>query len=258
MTVAVTVSLWYQDRADFHSFSTKGQLELSNCTQPEARAYFSTDGSSYLDEVILNSTFLHPVLMYWISKVCLLWQLLRTRQRVRYLHLVRPPTPAELRKSRRERRRDALLLKTIKCVCFTLVWPSRVNASLSFCFSVIQGFVFLRLYAFPDGVYKPEQLICWPVSSGKCYYEAVYQVTFASKWFSASLSDTYKSNTCLILQQRMWQHILVHPNAWGLVEVGSVKSWFTIQGCFSSTWGRMQSAILDLQVSKKAFTWTTL
>lgn len=57
MIVAVIVSLWYQKRADFHSFSTKGQLELSNWAPPEARSRFSTDGSSYLDKVGDNSTF---------------------------------------------------------------------------------------------------------------------------------------------------------------------------------------------------------
>lgn len=54
MTAAVSVSLWYKERADFHSFSTKDQFELS---PPESRSYFSTDGSSDLDEVNINSTF---------------------------------------------------------------------------------------------------------------------------------------------------------------------------------------------------------
>lgn len=57
MTVAVVVSLWYKERADFHSFSTNGQFELSNCPQPESRSYLSPDGSSYLDKVNINSTF---------------------------------------------------------------------------------------------------------------------------------------------------------------------------------------------------------
>lgn len=126
MTAAVIVSLWYKERADFHSFSTKGQFELSNCP-PDCPSNFSTNGSSDLDKVNINSTFWHPVLIYRILKVCLLWQLLRARQRLRYLRLVCPPTLVELRKSRRERRRDAVLLKTLRCVLLSPVWPSLVS-----------------------------------------------------------------------------------------------------------------------------------
>lgn len=64
LTVAVTAALWYQERADFQSFCTKGQLGLSKWPQPEARSYFSNDGSLYLDKVILNCIFPHPVLIY--------------------------------------------------------------------------------------------------------------------------------------------------------------------------------------------------
>lgn len=121
MTAAVIVSLWYKGRADFHSFSTKGQFELPNCP-PDCPSNLSTNGPSDLDKVNIDSTFWHPVLIYRILKVCLLWQLLRARQRLRYLRLVCPPTLVELRKSRRERRRDAVLLKTIRCVLLTPVW----------------------------------------------------------------------------------------------------------------------------------------
>ncbi|XP_056869276.1 polycystic kidney disease 1 like 1-like [Takifugu flavidus] len=93
MTAAVIVSLWYKERADFHSFSTKGQFELSNCPT-NLQSNFSANGSSDLAK------------------------LLRARQRLRYLRLVCPPTLVELRKSRRERRRDAVLLKTIRDLFF--------------------------------------------------------------------------------------------------------------------------------------------
>lgn len=148
MTAAVIVSLWYKERADFHSFSTKGQFELSNCPT-DSQSKFSTNGSSDLDKVNINSTFWHPVLIYRILKVCLLWQLLRARRRLRYLRLVCPPTLVELRKSRRERRRDAVLLKTIRCVLLSLVWPSLAGVSFPFfsslccsgiCFSVAPCF----------------------------------------------------------------------------------------------------------------------
>lgn len=136
MTAAVIVSLWYKERADFHSFSTKGQFELSNCPT-NLQSNFSANGSSDLAKVNINSTFWHPVLIYRILKVCLLWQLLRARQRLRYLRLVCPPTLVELRKSRRERRRDAVLLKTIRCVLLSPVWPSLVSVSFPFFFSVL-------------------------------------------------------------------------------------------------------------------------
>uniref|UniRef100_A0A3Q3VWE9 Polycystic kidney disease protein 1-like 1 n=1 Tax=Mola mola TaxID=94237 RepID=A0A3Q3VWE9_MOLML len=51
-------------------------------------------------------------LLSWLS--CLVLSLIGARQRARYLRLVRPPTPAELRKTRRKRRREALLHKTIR------------------------------------------------------------------------------------------------------------------------------------------------
>uniref|UniRef100_H3BXX9 Polycystic kidney disease 1a n=1 Tax=Tetraodon nigroviridis TaxID=99883 RepID=H3BXX9_TETNG len=114
---AVAVSLFgkgnYQESSGLRRSSTKDQLDLSDSSRPEAWSCFPTDGSSYLDKR----------------------QLLRARQRLRYLRLLRPPTPAQLRKSREERRRDALLLKTIKDLFFcgsTLFLMVCINLNGSF------------------------------------------------------------------------------------------------------------------------------
>ncbi|XP_073344382.1 polycystin-1-like protein 1 [Pagrus major] len=98
ITVAVTVSLWYRKRADFHSFSTirdfeKETLQLwthNGANQPEQTSVFSQERCSYLEK------------------------LLGARQRARYLRLVRPPTAAELRVTRGKKRKEALLHKTLR------------------------------------------------------------------------------------------------------------------------------------------------
>ncbi|KAM7390600.1 hypothetical protein PAMA_008668 [Pampus argenteus] len=77
LTLAVTVSLWYRRRADFHSFSS-----ITDCEN--------------VISIISDR------------------QLLEARQRARYLRLVRPPTPAELRRTRGRKRRETLIYKTLR------------------------------------------------------------------------------------------------------------------------------------------------
>ncbi|XP_034038147.1 polycystic kidney disease 1 like 1-like [Thalassophryne amazonica] len=43
-----------------------------------------------------------------------LWQLLRARQRSRFLHHVQPPAPAELKKTRRKKQKEALIGRTLR------------------------------------------------------------------------------------------------------------------------------------------------
>ncbi|KAM8731306.1 polycystin-1-like protein 1 isoform 4-T4 [Acanthopagrus schlegelii] len=98
ITVAVTISLWYGKRADFHSFSTLRDFETETlqlwthdgAIQPDGTPVFSQERCSHLKT------------------------LLRARQRARYLRLVRPPTAAELRVARGKKRREALLHKTLR------------------------------------------------------------------------------------------------------------------------------------------------
>ncbi|KAM9839687.1 polycystin-1-like protein 1 [Aulostomus maculatus] len=51
-------------------------------------------------------------------------KLLGTRQRARYLRLVRPPSPADLRKTRGKKRREALIYTTLRdfCVCVSMLF----------------------------------------------------------------------------------------------------------------------------------------
>uniref|UniRef100_A0A8D3B804 Polycystic kidney disease protein 1-like 1 n=1 Tax=Scophthalmus maximus TaxID=52904 RepID=A0A8D3B804_SCOMX len=84
LIVAVTVSFWYRKRADFHTFSRIEELQIQLCSR--------------------NS-------------------LLATRQRARYLRLVRPPTVAELRRTRWRKRRETLIHNTLRdlSVCVSMV-----------------------------------------------------------------------------------------------------------------------------------------
>ncbi|KAI9518691.1 hypothetical protein NQZ68_035082 [Dissostichus eleginoides] len=84
--VAVVVSFWFRNRSDFHTSSSIREFE--NLQSHDAA--FPQDRGSYLE------------------------QLLGARQRVRFLRLVRPPTPAELRKTRGKKRRDTLIQNTLR------------------------------------------------------------------------------------------------------------------------------------------------
>uniref|UniRef100_A0A3Q1FR14 Polycystin 1 like 1, transient receptor potential channel interacting n=1 Tax=Acanthochromis polyacanthus TaxID=80966 RepID=A0A3Q1FR14_9TELE len=115
LTAAVTVSCWYRKRSNFYSFSSLEALKMSRHTyQPE--------------EQITSSTFPQRRRSY-------LEKLLGARQRARFLRVVRPPTPAELRKNRRKKRRDALMHKTLRdlslCV-FMLLLMMCITYSSSF------------------------------------------------------------------------------------------------------------------------------
>uniref|UniRef100_A0A3B5BJT4 Polycystin 1 like 1, transient receptor potential channel interacting n=1 Tax=Stegastes partitus TaxID=144197 RepID=A0A3B5BJT4_9TELE len=92
LSVAVTVSCWYQQRSDFHSFVSLEILKMwSHNNQPE--------------ETFTSSAF---------PQMRCLEKLLGARRRARFLRLVRPPTPAELRKTRGKKRRNALIYETLR------------------------------------------------------------------------------------------------------------------------------------------------
>ncbi|KAM3593069.1 uncharacterized protein V6R79_005557 [Siganus canaliculatus] len=80
---AVIVSLWYSKRADFHSFCSTRQFEKEAVEQHKADCFSD-------------------------------WQLLVARGRARYLCFIRPPTLAELRKTRGRKRRETLLHNTLR------------------------------------------------------------------------------------------------------------------------------------------------
>ncbi|XP_041824818.1 polycystic kidney disease 1 like 1 [Melanotaenia boesemani] len=92
LAVAVTVSCWYKNKTDIQIFSSK-LWSQDSADQPKEQVEptaIPQKTSSYTEE------------------------LLRARQRSRYLRFVRPPTPARLRKSREKKRRESLICKTLR------------------------------------------------------------------------------------------------------------------------------------------------
>ncbi|XP_068438427.1 polycystin-1-like protein 1 [Clinocottus analis] len=100
ITVAVAVSFWHRRKADFDSFFRIREIEntsnlWSNSAAQQPAEQFGTsafpqEGCSYLKK------------------------LLGARQRARYLRLVRPPTPAELRRTCGKKRRETLIHSTLR------------------------------------------------------------------------------------------------------------------------------------------------
>ncbi|KAJ4925292.1 hypothetical protein JOQ06_018027 [Pogonophryne albipinna] len=86
--VAVVVSFWFRNRSDFHTSSSIRECES---LQSHHAAFPQDRGKDYHLE-----------------------QLLGARQRVRFLRLVRPPTPAELRKTRGKKRRETLIQNSLR------------------------------------------------------------------------------------------------------------------------------------------------
>ncbi|XP_053269030.1 polycystic kidney disease 1 like 1 [Pleuronectes platessa] len=107
LTVAVIVSCRYRNRTDFHSFSTIKEFEIQLC---------SHSGANRSEE-----QFRPPAFPQDTSSS--LNKLLAARQRARYLRLVRPPAPAELRRSRGRRRRETLINDTLRdlFICVSMI-----------------------------------------------------------------------------------------------------------------------------------------
>ncbi|XP_044196388.1 polycystic kidney disease 1 like 1-like [Thunnus albacares] len=106
LAVAVTVSLWYRRRPDFHSFSSITDFEI------ETSILLSQNGANQPEPAFLQ------------ERCSYLKKLLGVRQRARYLRLVRPPTPAELRRTRGRKRRETLICKTLRdfSVCVSMLF----------------------------------------------------------------------------------------------------------------------------------------
>ncbi|KAM6908104.1 polycystin-1-like protein 1 [Lycodopsis pacificus] len=101
ITVAVTVSFWHRKRSDFHSSFSIREIE------EDTSKLWSHNGAQQNVEQFETSAFPQERCSY-------LEKLLGARQRARYLRLVRPPTPAELRKSCGKKRREALIHHTLR------------------------------------------------------------------------------------------------------------------------------------------------
>uniref|UniRef100_A0A3P8U3P9 Polycystic kidney disease 1a n=1 Tax=Amphiprion percula TaxID=161767 RepID=A0A3P8U3P9_AMPPE len=102
--------------------------------------------------------------------------LLGARRRARFLRLVRPPTPAELRKSRRKKRRDTLMYKTLR-------------------YEVVCGFVSLCLHASPDD----KNLMFTFIRNHDNAFMSIQTHEDWWKWTQTSLPDLlYKSSYIVI------------------------------------------------------------
>ncbi|XP_069369205.1 polycystin-1-like protein 1 [Paralichthys olivaceus] len=106
LTVAVIVSCWYRNKTDFHTFSTIREFEIPLC---------SHSGANRLEESFRPPAFPQDTCSD-------LDTLLAARQRARYLRLVRPPNPAELRRGRGRKRRETLIHDVLRdlCVCVSM------------------------------------------------------------------------------------------------------------------------------------------
>lgn len=191
----MTVSFWYRKRADFCSFSSIREFETeisklwshNGSNQPERTSAFPQERCSYLEKVIaqLSSIYSVSYLFYSVKT----WSHLTLTDSC--LELVSELGTSVLFAHRLQQSwgklvgRDEEKLFSIKpsgmsaclySVCTSLCMsPNCLRCSLSL---VLQGFVYLRLHAFPDAVYKSQQLIHWPLPPQKCYHKRVYKVTF--------------------------------------------------------------------------------
>ncbi|XP_068160681.1 polycystin-1-like protein 1 [Antennarius striatus] len=107
ITVAVIESFWYRQRANAHIFSSNGVFGM------ETSQIRNNSGGSQSEE---TSAFPH-------EEYPNLEKLLGARRRARYLRLIRPPTPAELRKIRGKKIREAVLYKTLRdlSICLSML-----------------------------------------------------------------------------------------------------------------------------------------
>ncbi|XP_078019104.1 polycystin-1-like protein 1 [Epinephelus lanceolatus] len=111
VTVAVTVCFWLRKRADFHSFSSIREFQIGT---PKLQSH---SGANQTAEQFGTSGFPQERCSY-LEKV------LGARQRARYLRFVQPPTPAELRKTRGKKRREAFIQNTLRdlSVCGSMLF----------------------------------------------------------------------------------------------------------------------------------------
>uniref|UniRef100_A0A668TEH4 Polycystic kidney disease 1b n=1 Tax=Oreochromis aureus TaxID=47969 RepID=A0A668TEH4_OREAU len=101
LAVAMAVSCWHRKTSEFHTFFRTREFNI------EALKLWSHRGINGAEEQLTESAFPHKRRSH-------LKKLLGARRRARYLGLVRPPTLAELRKTHRRKRREALIHKTLR------------------------------------------------------------------------------------------------------------------------------------------------
>ncbi|MED6272789.1 hypothetical protein CHARACLAT_000309 [Characodon lateralis] len=107
LAVAMIVSFWYKKAAHFHCFFSvrKSQIETNLWNKTDAVGPGEQLTTSALCEETSSS----------VEKLLWAWQ------RARCLRLTHPPTPAELRKTRGKRRREALIHETLRDLFFCAI-----------------------------------------------------------------------------------------------------------------------------------------
>ncbi|XP_047185896.1 polycystic kidney disease 1 like 1 isoform X3 [Scophthalmus maximus] len=191
LIVAVTVSFWYRKRADFHTFSRIEELQIQLCSRNSAN---------------LPEEQFRPEETY-----SYLQRLLATRQRARYLRLVRPPTVAELRRTRWRKRRETLIHNTLR--------------DLSVCVSMV-GLMLCVTYGSPFGDhYHLNKAV------RKQFLRIDYENDFMSvqrhedwwKWTRSSLLNLLYKNASAKTEQ---SHILIgEPILWKMEAEASSSPW---------------------------------
>nr|XP_043891851.1 polycystic kidney disease 1 like 1 [Solea senegalensis] len=180
VAVAATVSFWHRKRADFHSFSRIEEFEVDLCCCTDA------DG---------------PEKQFKPQETCSdLEQLLAARQRARYLRLVHPPTPAELRRSRGRKRRGTLIHNTLRdlCVCVSMI-------VLMLC--VTHGSSFSDHYHLNQAVRKH-----FIRNNENCDFMSIQNHEDWWRWIQTKLLNVLYKNTSTINEQ---SHILIgEPILW--------------------------------------------
>ncbi|XP_058481712.1 polycystin-1-like protein 1 [Solea solea] len=180
VAVAATVSFWHRKRADFHSFTRIEEFEVDLCSCTDA------DG---------------PEKQFKPQETCSDFEkLLAARQRARYLRLVHPPTPAELRRSRGRKRRGTLIHNTLRdlCVCVSMIF-------LMLC--VTHGSSFSDRYHLNQAVRKH-----FIRNNKNCDFMSIQNHEDWWRWIQTKLLNVLYKNTSTINEQ---SHILIgEPILW--------------------------------------------
>ncbi|KAL1006596.1 hypothetical protein UPYG_G00074250 [Umbra pygmaea] len=108
LLVAVGVSFWHRKHPEFASFSGVSRFQV------EVQKLWTQDGSCVPEYFRLSLSHQPQERSSQFDRENDLYIVLAARQRARYLRLVRPPTPGELRRAGGRRKRETLIQKTLR------------------------------------------------------------------------------------------------------------------------------------------------
>ncbi|XP_061660608.1 polycystin-1-like protein 1 isoform X3 [Syngnathoides biaculeatus] len=202
LAVSVTVSIWYRNRIDFQ----------------------------HLSRIIFRPEKQHPSALQ--SERCLdLEKLLVQRHRARLLSLVCPPTVAEMRLTRRHRRREALIHKTLRDFCFfipMILLMLCISHSNSFSDhyrlnkAIRQQFTFGRQEPAFISIPKYEDWWKWTQT---CLLNLLYKNT------SAAMSDVFQQSYFLIGDPVVWTTQLSKKRSFTCPPSRVIAAWCAHLNC---------------------------